>query len=204
MRIPHIPRHPGLKTLAGFRLKGPIIYSPRGLIRNSGTQEECKNAQFPQTISCLPDFLIQKKQKSVISQHSLKPVLRHESARSGSALVITLGLLAVLGLLVIGYVYSARTERFAARHARDRVTARQFVDLALNAALEDIDYLTRGHGNPARFDYVHFNNEKFIYASPSDADSGYQQPFSPNVCMSLDTNESPIIDEGMFTTISTN
>ena len=50
--------------------------------------------------------------------------------RSGSALVITLGLLAVLGLLVFGYVYSARTERFAARHARDRVTARQFVDLA--------------------------------------------------------------------------
>ena len=71
---------------------------------------------------------------------------------SGSALVITLGLLAVLGLLVFGYVYSARTERFAARHARDRLTARQFVDLALNAALDAINTQTTGNGYVAGFD----------------------------------------------------
>jgi hypothetical protein len=34
-----------------YRLQGLVIYSPRGLIRNSGTQEGCKNAWFPQTNS---------------------------------------------------------------------------------------------------------------------------------------------------------
>ena len=58
----------------------------------------------------------------------------------------------MLGLLVIGYVYSARTERFAARHARDQATARQFVDLALNAALETITSNTAGHGFAAIYD----------------------------------------------------
>ncbi len=58
----------------------------------------------------------------------------------------------MLGLLVFGYVYSARTERFAARHARDRVTARQFVDLALDAAVENITSNTAGHGYAAVYD----------------------------------------------------
>lgn len=85
-------------------------------------------------------------------RYSLSRQSIRASATSGSALVITLGLLAVLGLLVFGYVFSARTERFAARHARDRVTARQFVDLALDAAIENITSNTAGHGYAAVYD----------------------------------------------------
>ncbi len=45
-----------------YRLQGRVIYSPRVLIRNSRTQEECKNAWFPQTYSCFHEFLIKMQQ----------------------------------------------------------------------------------------------------------------------------------------------
>lgn len=58
--------------------------------------------------------------------------------RSGSALVMVLGVLVLLALLVLSFTLASRTERFAARHGRDRAAARQQLDVALSAAMEDL------------------------------------------------------------------
>jgi hypothetical protein len=47
----------GLKALIDFRLKGLLIYSPRGLIRNSRTQELKKSARMRVFHKQIPDFM---------------------------------------------------------------------------------------------------------------------------------------------------
>ncbi len=51
------------------------------------------------------------------------------SARSsGSALVVVLGILAIMTALIFAYAFSARTERLAARQSRDSMLALQHID----------------------------------------------------------------------------
>ncbi|NLB14909.1 MAG: hypothetical protein GX826_12990, partial [Gammaproteobacteria bacterium] len=131
------------------------------------------------------------------------PTINHLDYRSGSALVITLGLLAVLAVLVFAYAFSARTERFAARNNRDRVTARQYVDLSLVQAMKELHfrlytpvldennrifYLNAGH--PARFD------------SWSDLFDYNNIFFKPNTFASQGTNHHIATD--FFDNFSTN
>lgn len=60
--------------------------------------------------------------------------LRLRGAR-GSALLVTLGMLAIATMLVFAFVLAARTERIAARQARDRTTARHHLDTALGIVM---------------------------------------------------------------------
>ncbi len=53
----------------------------------------------------------------------------------GSALLVVLGILAILTLLVFAYAFSARTERYAARHARDALVARQNIDTVVSLVM---------------------------------------------------------------------
>ena len=48
--------------------------------------------------------------------------------REGSALLVVLGILAILSILIFAYSFSARTERLAARQSRDALLARQHID----------------------------------------------------------------------------
>lgn len=68
-------------------------------------------------------------------------VLRARAGRSGMALVVTLGILTVLLLLAVAFTVTTRTERFASRNYRDRATARHFVDVAMQLAMD----CARGH-----------------------------------------------------------
>ncbi len=61
-------------------------------------------------------------------------VSRPRGAR-GSALLVTLGMLAIATMLVFAFVLVARTERIAARQARDRATARHHLDTALGIVM---------------------------------------------------------------------
>ena len=47
---------------------------------------------------------------------------------NGSALLVVLGILAILTMLVLAYSFSARTERIAARQSRDAQVARRHID----------------------------------------------------------------------------
>ena len=55
---------------------------------------------------------------------------------SGSALLVTLGMLAIATTLVFAFVLAARTERIASRQARDRAMARHHLDTALSIVME--------------------------------------------------------------------
>ncbi len=117
---------------------------------------------------------------------------RPSSCRGGSALVVTLGLLAVLALLVFAFAFSARTERFAARHDRDRVVARQYLDVALAAAMEAVLHYTTNYnnGSPAPFFWVtRFTPLDFISANAFVSLAGGDGPaiagFFDNACTNL-------------------
>jgi hypothetical protein len=57
------------------------------------------------------------------------------SRRSGAALIITLGILAVITLAVVAFVVSMRVEHLAARNTAQRTMARQYVDAGLGEAM---------------------------------------------------------------------
>ena len=61
------------EALNGFRLKGLLIYSPRGLIGKSGKQE---GARFPQQFPDFPLSRFKKEGDMPINQHSMKAGLR--------------------------------------------------------------------------------------------------------------------------------
>ncbi len=53
----------------------------------------------------------------------------------GSALLVVLGILAILTMLVLAYSFSARTERIAARQSRDAIVAGRHIDTAVSLIL---------------------------------------------------------------------
>lgn len=59
--------------------------------------------------------------------------------RSGIALVIVLGLMAMLMILAVGFFVAMRTERLVARSYADQVRAREMAHLAITRAVADID-----------------------------------------------------------------
>ncbi len=59
--------------------------------------------------------------------------------RSGIALVIVLGLMAMLMILAVGFFVAMRTERLVARSYADQVRAREMAYLAIHRAIADID-----------------------------------------------------------------
>lgn len=59
--------------------------------------------------------------------------------RSGIALVIVLGLMAMLVILAVGFFVAMRTERLVARSYADQVRAREMAYLAINRAVTEID-----------------------------------------------------------------
>ncbi len=55
--------------------------------------------------------------------------------KEGSALLVVLGILAILSALIFAYSFSARTERLAARQARDALLARQHIDTIVSLVM---------------------------------------------------------------------
>lgn len=64
-------------------------------------------------------------------------MIKHSNSKSGSALFVTLGLLAVATLLVFAFAYSSRIERIAARQARDSLAAEERIDSVIAAVMAD-------------------------------------------------------------------
>lgn len=60
-------------------------------------------------------------------------------SRRGVALVVTIGLLAVLILVVVAFSISMRVERLAARNYSDVIQARQWAQSALSTAMTDLE-----------------------------------------------------------------
>lgn len=67
----------------------------------------------------------------------MRPETHHK--KSGVALIMAVGFLAVLILMAIGFAISMRVERLAARNFADVVSSRQFVRTGLTRALADLD-----------------------------------------------------------------
>jgi hypothetical protein len=63
----------------------------------------------------------------------------HHANSSGVALVLTLGLLAILTLAVVAFVVTMRIERLAANNTLNRTMARQYIDVGLNEAMGTVD-----------------------------------------------------------------
>jgi hypothetical protein len=59
--------------------------------------------------------------------------------RSGIALVIVLGMMALLMILAVGFFVAMRTERLAARSYADEIRARQMAHAAITRAMADVD-----------------------------------------------------------------
>ncbi len=74
---------------------------------------------------------------------------RRPGARGGVALVLGLGVLSLLLLLVAAFVIAMRVEHLAARHARDKARARQYLNAALALGTETASRLLVGHLAPA-------------------------------------------------------
>lgn len=64
---------------------------------------------------------------------------RGRSPRNGSALIIVLGLLAVLMLMAMAFIVAMRTERGGSSNQRHAITARKMLDTALVRAMADLD-----------------------------------------------------------------
>ena len=54
---------------------------------------------------------------------------------SGSALIVVLGVLAIMTALIFAYAFSARTERLAARQSRDSLLAKQYLDTIISVVM---------------------------------------------------------------------
>ncbi len=136
----------------------------------------------------------------------LNPEPRTLTPSSGSALVITLGLLAVLALLVFAFTFSARTERLAARNDRDQVTARQFVDLALVQAMDKLAvhlqmpflhqgewYALPSNGNPTRFDRWNdpYQDNDFLFTRNAFASRSHGNRIDSDFFDSFSSNSLP-------------
>ena len=65
--------------------------------------------------------------------------LTSSNSKNGIALIIVLGILAVMTLLAVSFVISMRTERLAARNFSDKVKSQLLLDIALSRAMDDID-----------------------------------------------------------------
>jgi len=69
-------------------------------------------------------------------------------ARSGMALIVTLGILAVIAMAVVALVVTMRIERLAARNVLERTAARQYVDVGLAQAMSYVDIGLYGRTYP--------------------------------------------------------
>jgi hypothetical protein len=67
------------------------------------------------------------------------PTVRGRDPRSGIALVIVLGMMALLMVLAVGFFVAMRTERLAARSFADEVRARQMAHAAITRAVADVN-----------------------------------------------------------------
>ena len=65
----------------------------------------------------------------------LRPSTFDLRRKEGSALLVVLGILAILSALIFAYSFSARTERLAARQARDALLARQHIDTIVSLVM---------------------------------------------------------------------
>ncbi len=71
------------------------------------------------------------------------------ASRRGVALVLALGVLSLLLLLVAAFVIAMRVEHLAARHARDKTRARQYLRAALALGTETVSRQLAGRLAPA-------------------------------------------------------
>ena len=73
-------------------------------------------------------------------------------SRSGSALVIVLGMLSVLLLMGVAFSVTMRTERAAAANMRHAAVARHILDSALARTMADLDRALEEQGDPVMLD----------------------------------------------------
>lgn len=66
----------------------------------------------------------------------------HHTSKSGAALLIALGFLAVLTLVIIAFTTQTRTERLAGRAYLTKAQTRHLLNTALTRAMEDVDIAT--------------------------------------------------------------
>jgi hypothetical protein len=79
----------------------------------------------------------------------------HTESRSGIALIIVLGFLALLTLMAISFSIEMRTERLTSKVYMDAGDARNYIDIALARAMADIDdNLTSGDLNAPDWTYI--------------------------------------------------
>ncbi|MFT5473415.1 MAG: hypothetical protein ACI856_001747, partial [Kiritimatiellia bacterium] len=78
---------------------------------------------------------------------------RHADPRSGVALIIVLGLLAILTILCVAFAISMRVERMAARAFADNTRAEQLITIAMVRSMEQV---TEHMRNPAPKVYPDF------------------------------------------------
>ena len=81
-----------------------------------------------------------------------RTVLRRRRQR-GVALIITLGLLAVLTILAVAFAIAMRVESIAARNFRDMVRAKHLVQTALTESLDDVSRACAGKTYPDFYPY---------------------------------------------------
>ncbi len=71
----------------------------------------------------------------LLSAGAALPAPHRRPGRAGSALLVVLGILAILTLLIFAYSFSARTERLAARQSRDALAARHHIDTVVSLVM---------------------------------------------------------------------
>jgi len=81
-------------------------------------------------------------------------------ADDGIALVIVLGILSILLILGVAFATALRTDQIATRNSIDSLRARQFIDAAVAAAMDEID---------SRRDPPPLGDSNFFMTSPSQA-----------------------------------
>lgn len=92
--------------------------------------------------------------------------------RSGSALVIVLGLLSVLMLMGVAFAVTMRTERMGASNMRHAALARHILDSAMARVMSDLDVALRSYEEDGRFYGTTVPDDIVVLASEdSNADS---------------------------------
>jgi hypothetical protein len=71
-----------------------------------------------------------------------------QAARRGVALIITLGMLAVLTLLAVAFSVAMRVESMAARNYADMIRARHLVQTALSQSMTELNHACAGRSYP--------------------------------------------------------
>ena len=122
------------KAISALRFFSRCLRTPSQRIAESTSQ------QVDESSSCRVDFGVTRRLADL-------PTCRLSPARSGSALIIVLGMLSVLLLMGVAFSVTMRTERSGASNMRHTAMARHILDSALARAMGDLDRALEDDGD---------------------------------------------------------